>query len=305
MKKRLSFDIKERMVQLAGACFWYWNSFHSFLESSGVPRSLFQRYPKDAFNKYDVMRNVLTVLEENDRIDAINGLISNFYKLKGAVDRDNLDNNRAIQLLEEFRTSVGDDPIESEIERREGEKRREDYKREVEIKRSHQHRLGALNQRFLDLFAGAEMTPQQRGFALEALFFDLLHLEEFECTKPYRTPDREQIDGHFKYEKFDYLVEAKWISGPTKQKDLSIFDGKIRGKAQSTRGFCLAADGFDENAVAKFSGDAPRILLMAGEDLTLVLNGTVTMHDVMRAKVDAIVRHGIINHPARNIRGSR
>lgn len=305
MKKRLSFDIKENMVQLAGACFWYWNSFHSFLESSGVPRSLHQRFPKDTYNKYDVMRNVLTVLEESDRIDAINGLISNFYKLKGAVDRDNLDNDRAIELLEDFRASVGDDPIESEIERREGEKRREGYKRDVESRKSYQQRLGALNQRFLDLFAGTEMTPQQRGFALETLFFDLLHLEEFECTKPYRTPDGEQIDGHFKYEKFDYLVEAKWITGPTKQKDLSIFDGKIRGKAQSTRGLCLAADGFDDHAVAKFSGDAPRILLMTGEDLALVLNGTVTMHDLMKAKVDAIVRHGIINHPARDIRGGR
>ena len=74
----------------------------------------------------------------------------------------------------------------------------------------------------------------------------------------------------------------------TKQPDLSIFDVKIRGKAQSTRGFFLAADGFDDNAISKFSGDAPRIVLMTGEDLALVLNGTVPMFDLMQAKVDAI-----------------
>lgn len=129
----------------------------------------------------------------------------------------------------------------------------------------------------------------------------MLHFAEFEHTKPYRTPDGEQIDGHFKYEKFDYLVEVKWISGLLKQKDLSIFDGKIRGKAQSTRGLFLAAEGFDDNAVSKFSGDAPRIILMTGEDLAIVLNGTKLMFDVMKAKVDAIVRYGNINFPARNI----
>jgi len=115
-------------------------------------------------------------------------------------------------------------------------------------------------------------------------------------SKPYRTPDGEQIDGHFKYEKFDYLVEAKWIDGLTKQKDLSIFDGKILGKAQSTRGFFISANGFDENAVNKFSGDAPRIVLMNGQDLAMVLNGQFTFFDAMKAKVNAIVRYGNINY---------
>ena len=144
-----------------------------------------------------------------------------------------------------------------------------------------------------------------RGFELERLFFDLLHFTEFEYTKPYRTLDGEQVDGHFKYEKFDYLVEVKWTAEPTKQKDLSIFDGKIRGKAQSTRGFFLAANGFDNNAVDKFSGDAPRIVLMTGEDLAIVVDGTLPFFDLMKAKVDAIVRYGNINFPARDARGFR
>ena len=54
MKKRLSFDIKEKMVQLAGACFWYWNSFHSFLDSCGIPKALQHRYPQGTFNKSSV-----------------------------------------------------------------------------------------------------------------------------------------------------------------------------------------------------------------------------------------------------------
>ena len=107
---------------------------------------------------------------------------------------------------------------------------------------------------------------------------------------------------HFSYEKFDYLVEVKWTKETTNQSDLSVFDGKIRGKAQSTRGFFLSANGFDDTAVAKYSGDAPRILLMTGEDLALVLSGRMTFDDAMKAKVDAIVRKGMILLPLREVR---
>ena len=302
MAKRISFAIKEQMAGLAGACFWYWNSFHSFLESSGVPRSLHRRYPKDAFNKYDVMRNILAVLEDQGQIDTINSLISNFYRLRNAVDRDNLDTDKAKRLLQEFRESVGNDPIEAAIREQQRDKARAEYQQSVKDTKAKTEGLTELNARFLALAAATDCTPQQRGFKLESLLFDLLHFAEFEYTKPYRTPDGEQIDGHFKYEKFDYLVEAKWIAGPIKQKDLSVFDGKIRGKAQSTRGLFLAAEGFDDNAVNKFSGDAPRIVFMTGEDMAIVLSGTIPFFDVMKAKVDAIVRYGNINFPARNIR---
>ena len=145
-----------------------------------------------------------------------------------------------------------------------------------------------------------DVTPQKRGYLLETLFFDLLHISEFEYSKPYRTPGGEQIDGHLRYEKFDYLVEAKWTEGLTKQQDLSIFDGKIRGKAQSTRGFFIAANGFDDHAVAKFSGDAPRIILMNGQDLAIVLSGQISFFDAMKAKVNAIVKYGKIYLPLHN-----
>ena len=302
---KISYSVKAQMVELAGACFWYWNSFYGFLDSSGVPKSVYSRYPKESFSKYDVMRNVLSVLEETDETETINALVSNFYRLTNAVDRDNRDNQQAKRLLQQFRDAVGSDPIEVAIRQRQQERARENYRDSVETTQAKERQLSTLNERFRDLAMASPQAAQQRGFELERLFFDLLHFAEFDCTKPYRTPDGEQVDGHFKYEKFDYLVEVKWTAEPTMQKDLSVFDGKIRGKAQSTRGFFLAANGFDNNAVDKFSGDAPRIVLMTGEDLAIVLDGTLPFFDLMKAKVDAIVRYGIINFPARDARGSR
>lgn len=247
------------------------------------------------------MRNIIEHLEETNQLDIINNIISNFFKLKNAVDRDKLDEKKAKQLLQEFRVIVGNDPIDKEIERRKKEEEINQYKSTIDGHKVQQKKLSELNELFISLVTTAEYTPQQRGYKLENLFCDLLQLNELSYSRPYKTSDGEQIDGHFVYEKFDYLVESKWEDGPIKQKDLSIFDGKIKGKAQSTRGLFLAANGFDENAVIKFSGDSPRIILITGEDLAHVLGGRVLFHDAMKAKIDAIVRYGNINFPLRNV----
>jgi hypothetical protein len=301
MQKRLTFEVKEKMVELAGACFWYWNGFYSFLGSCGISKSLQQRYPREAYNKYTMMRAVLEHLEQTGNAELINSLISGFYRLKGAKDSDQLDEEKAKRLLAEFRDAVDNDPIEEEVARQAREKARTSYTQSVANNRERSTRLAALNNNFLSLTSGSALTAQQRGFKLEDLFFQLLHIYEFEHKPPYRMPGHEQIDGHFRYEKFDYLVEAKWTKELTKQPDLSVFDGKIRGKAQSTRGLFISANGFDETAVTKYSGDSPRIILMTGEDLALILSGSVLFEDVMRSEVDAIVRLGVILHSARSI----
>ena len=244
------------------------------------------------------MRNILEVLEDqNNGDDIINNIVSNFYRLKNAVDKDNLDNIKAKTLLEEFREIVGNDPIENEIKKQERDQARASHKKSVDQVRKKDEKLDQLNSRFISLTSLTDITPQKRGYLLEELFFDLLHISEFEFHKPYRTPGREQIDGHFRHDKFDYLVEAKWTEGSTKQEDLSIFDGKIRGKAQSTRGYFISANGFDDHAVAKFSSDTPRIILMNGQELAIVLSGQISFYDAMKAKVDAIVRLGTIYFP--------
>lgn len=303
MAKKLSFEAKEKIVELAGACFWYWDGLYSFLDSCNVPRALQKKYPREVYNKYSFMRALLGDLDQTGNVELINAIASGFYRLKGPIDRDNLDEKKAKRLLQEFRDAIGNDPIEAEIQKRERDRARIVREQSLANQRELGDRLREINSEFLALVATSEITPQQRGFKLEQLFFQLLHLSEIEHTKPYRTPSGEQIDGHFKYEKFDYLVEVKWTQERAKQPELSIFDGKIRGKAQSTRGFFISANDFDEAAIQKYSGDSPRIILMTGEDLALVLSGRHHFSDVMRAKVDAIVRFGKILFPVREITG--
>lgn len=108
----MRYEVKQKMVDLAGACFWFWDSFYGFLDSSGVPQATRLRYPRESFNKYQTMRNVLADLENAENTEVINSLISNFFRLRRAVDKDHVDAARAKALLEEFREVVGDDPIE-------------------------------------------------------------------------------------------------------------------------------------------------------------------------------------------------
>ena len=208
------------------------------------------------------MRNILEQLEESNNSEIINNIISNLFKLRNAVDRDSLDEKKAKALLSEFRQLVGDDPIEKEIKKRKQKEAQNNYTATIKDKVSLKNRLEKLSSVFNKLASTTEYTPQQRGYKLEDIFCDLLQLSELDYSRPYKTEDGEQIDGHFRYEKFDYLVEIKWEKGLIKQKDLSVFDGKIKGKAQSTRGLFLSANGFDDNAIQKFSGDSPRIILM-------------------------------------------
>lgn len=293
MDKRLNFEIKEKIVQLSGACFWFWDSFYSFLESCSVSKNIYKLYPRESFNKYQVMRNLLTLLEEKGELEIINNIVSNFYKLNSAVDKDNVDAEKAKVALREFKDLVGNDPIEREVKKREIEQKKQKAKKESEKIVSKNTKLDNIKSEFYRLCSDKNISPQQKGFDAERLLYDLLELEEFEFQRPFRNAG-EQIDGHFRYEKFDYLVEIKWLNGVSKQADLSIFDGKIRGKAQSTRGMFLSFGGFDQAAIDKFSGDSPRIILFDGQDFIQILDGYSSFFDMLKKKVDALVRLGKI-----------
>jgi len=95
MAKKLSFEAKEKMVELSGACFWYWAGFYSFLDSCGVSKTLQRKYPQGAYNKYTMMRAILTDLDQSGSTEIINSIASGFYRLKGPLDPDQLDVKKA------------------------------------------------------------------------------------------------------------------------------------------------------------------------------------------------------------------
>lgn len=286
--KKIDFNTKEKFINLAGACFWYWNNFYSFLETCGIPQNIYKQFGKEG-GKYQVMRSILELLERQQRYDLIENIAKEFYNLSPSDENINI--NKAKRLLGELRNTLGTSFIQKEVEEKESQERIRQNQIIQEQKKLQQEQLLNLKSAFLRLFK--ESNKQKRGYDIEKLFFDLLSLEEFEYTGPYRK-EGEQIDGHFKYEKFDYLVEIKWTEESCKQPDLAVFDTKIRGKAQSTRGFFLSINGFDTNSVNKFTGDSPRLILMDGADLSAVLEDRVSFFDLLKDKIDQLVKKGSI-----------
>ncbi len=286
--KKLDFNAKDKLINLAGVCFWYWNTFYSFLESCDVPPSVYRQFGKDG-GKYQLMRLILELLERQQRYDIIKNIASQFYNF--IPSEDGIDKEKANRLLNDFRKMMGTSLLDEEIDKKEIKRKIKEQKKISEERALLKQKLQDIKDALLKLKALND--KQKRGFEIEALFFDLLELEEFEAHPPYRTTG-EQLDGHFKYEKFDYIVEIKWTDEPSNQSDLSIFDGKIRNKGQSTRGFFLSVNGFDNNAVSRFSGNEPRIILMNGSDLYLILEEITTFYDLMKLKTDALARKGAI-----------
>jgi len=286
--KKLDFNIKDKIINLSGACFWYWNTFYSFLESCGVTSSIYRAFGKEG-GKYQVMRSILELLERQQRYDVIKEIARQFYNFWPS--EEGIDKERVNRLLEDFRKAIGSSILDEEIDKKEVERKVQEYKKVAEEKAQLKQKLQIIKKSFLALQSSTD--KQSRGFNLETLFFDLLGIEEFEVHRPYRMTG-EQLDGHFKYEKFDYLVEIKWADPVSTQSDLSIFDGKIRSKGQSTRGIFFSVNGFDNNAVSKFSGNEPRIVLMDGQDFYVILEEMTTFYDLMKLKTDALARLGNI-----------
>lgn len=286
----LKVRVKQLLIELSGACFWYWNLFYDFLEGCGVKNAQ-GRYPKEVYNKYNAMRAVLAELEKNEDKDSLHKIVSYFYRLTGPADYSIENKEKAIALLNEFKKEVGNDPIEEEINRRKKEHARSTYQDSINDRLQQKEKLQTIKNTFIELYTGVKHTPQERGYSLEKLFYDLLSHLGIEYTPPYKTHS-EQIDGKLTHAGFDYLVEIKWTDSPITQREISIFDGKITGKAQSTRGLFLSINGFNSNAVNKCCCDAPRIILMDGEDLYYILDDKIDFFHAMTAKTDALIRKG-------------
>jgi hypothetical protein len=297
MNKKLSFEIKNKLIEIGGNCFWYWNIYQTFFESCGVKRDHYLRYKAE--NKYNVMRNILSDLEERGDVETITKIIQNLCTLKSIPDANIPDPKKAKNLLEELKEACGEDFIDKEVSRREIDKKRTESQDRLTKSLTHKGKFDDLNSRFLSLFSAQNV--QQRGFELEQLIYELFALNEIDFHKSYRTTN-EQIDGYFNYEHFHYLVEVKWVNAPIKQGELAVFDKKIDKKLQSTRGLFISMSNFAEDAIQAFSGQQPRLILMDGEDLTLIFSNRILLEDALKAKIECAVKDGNIFYRLRNIR---
>jgi len=160
----------------------------------------------------------------------------------------------------------------------------------------------SLGKRYANLWAGKDafgqpVTHQQRGFLFQDWLLDACRLHGVEVTTPFRIVG-EQIDGALKFDGENYIIEAKWQAANISNEALYQFAFKVQGKMHG-RGIFVAINGFSEDAVtALVRGKVLNMVLVDGEDCSLLAEGIISFRDLLDTKVRAAQTSGrIYVHP--------
>ncbi|WP_288403460.1 restriction endonuclease [uncultured Pseudomonas sp.] len=152
--------------------------------------------------------------------------------------------------------------------------------------------LDQLRAEYLDLLAN-KISRQQRGYALEHILSELSRLSQLETTEAFRV-NGEQIDGAVKFDGEHYLIEAKWQERAASNEPVYQFAGKVAGKLYG-RGLFVSVNGFSGEVVRSLTmGKEIQTLFIDGEDLILVLEGHLTLREMIDRKVKAAQTKGLI-----------
>jgi len=150
--------------------------------------------------------------------------------------------------------------------------------------------LTALTSAFQKLF-GEGMTAQARGRLFERFLQELFNRQSIAMGDPSSIKG-EQIDGTFKFDGENYIVEAKWQDPLSSTGDLYKFAYKVDGKMHG-RGIFVSVNGFSKQAItAVVHGKHIRTILIDGEDLSYVLEGRITLERLLDYKIRAAQTRG-------------
>lgn len=286
----LPHDITELMVQCFGRCFYYKDGVTAFLISSDVNAAMVAKHA--GFAKFVWARNILTELStSNDGRLIQRKILTNLCNLRTISDPGIVDKAGALECLRRLKEAA----VERQLVK---QKVREDEKARLQIgeakARLVQERAEKLRQ-LRDLFAQSftEKNRQKAGYNLEYLLKELFPLFDLEFNKSYRT-ETSQIDGHFKFEGADYLVEAKWRGDFPTQKDIGSFKDEVSRKLDGTRGLFISVVGFRPEVAELFNEPGARIILFDGQHLMHVLEGRAELQDALRYVIEQAAQRGVV-----------
>ena len=95
----------------------------------------------------------------------------------------------------------------------------------------------------------------------------------------------QQLDGYFRFEGFDYLVEMKWEKNPVNSPKIASLKQKVDTKLTSTRGRFLSINGFRDEVIQDFSNKDAKILFMDGQELAYILENRISLYEALKVKI--------------------
>lgn len=150
--------------------------------------------------------------------------------------------------------------------------------------------LTALKHAFAKVY-GTDLTPQARGKLFEKFLQELFNRQSVKMRDPFRIVG-EEIDGTFKFEGENYIMEAKWQDSGASTEQLYKFAYKVDGKMQG-RGLFISVNGFsNEGLRAVVHGKMIQTILMDGSDLSAVLEQRISLEAMLDYKIRAAQTRG-------------
>jgi len=293
----LPYAILEAMVQCFGLSFHFKDSVSSFFISCGVPRVICDKHRDQP--KFVWARRLITELGQTEEGLMIQRrILTELCKLRDLPDKDVPDRNAGLEALRNLKRISLEQKLYVEGIQKEKKNRTRINDEWQQIIRERRDKLESLRNIFNEALTSSDR--QKAGYSLEDLLKDLFALFEIEYRKSYRT-STQQIDGHFRFEGFDYLVEAKWRKDMPTEQEIGGFKQKVDTKLESTRGVFISIPGFRQEVISQFSGRGTNIILMDGSHLIQILEGRYDLRDVLRILIEKAAQECLAYMPSTNL----
>ncbi|GJL60170.1 MAG: hypothetical protein NPIRA03_30270 [Nitrospirales bacterium] len=290
---QLPYEILEAMIQCFGKSFHFKDRMAAFLANCEVPKTLIDKYRQE--HKFVWARKLLTELGESEHHQIFQRkILTALCQLRNLPDSKVEDRDGGLMALRDLKELAlsHDLIVRAEIEKSSSRKNlTEEQNKLVRLRAA---KLEGLYKKF----SAAVISPdrQEAGYTLEDLLKDLFSLFEIDYRKSYRIPTQ-QIDGHFNFQGFDYLVEAKWRQDQPTEQELGGFKHKVDGKLESTRGLFVSIPGFRAEVISQFNSSGGNLILLDGSDLNFILEGRLDLRDGLKQKIETAAQRGIVFTP--------
>jgi restriction endonuclease Mrr len=150
----------------------------------------------------------------------------------------------------------------------------------MQVQQGFTAKLAELKKQFGEL--AAMSNRQKAGRLFEPFLNELFHLFDLEPRLSYELAS-EQIDGSMTFDTDDYIIEAKWWKEPMQREHFDTFDAKVKRKGKNALGLFMAVNGFTAGARREYN-QRTSFLTMDGGDLICVLDGRITLDELLRRK---------------------
>ena len=299
---RISTTSYENLREALSVVTWYKKSFERLVK--GLLRSQPELLARLSFSgtKRETANMVVDILMSDERrySDLTLEIMGELASMERFPDFDRLEDKDRLKRQREAERAVTNLKAslkkESSARDEAAAKRQkiDEYRKESQQQASFKANLDSLKKSYLVLTQQQE-HPQERGLALEKLLNDLFALFDLEPRLAYSS-NVDQVDGSFRLDTDDYLIEAKWTQKPLGRDQADIFVQKITRRGKLAVGLLVSINGFSEPLREAYATSSS-FITMDGSDLFLVLDDRWPLDEALLAKKRHVNETGSCHMP--------